>query len=86
MIRLHIFLASAAALLLASVAAAQPVIRTANNGNLIMEDVPEIPAEIVESLNRYQNVRSASFRGLDRGWPGHIDLDTIRRCQPATSC
>mgnify|MGYP000084286275 CR=1 FL=1 len=36
--------------------------RTANNGNLVMEDVPEIPAEIVDGLNRYQNVRSAAFR------------------------
>lgn len=36
--------------------------RTANNGNLVMEDVPEIPGEIVDSLNRYQNVRSATFR------------------------
>lgn len=36
--------------------------RTANNGNLVMEDVPEIPAEIADSLNRYQNVRSATFR------------------------
>lgn len=36
--------------------------RVANNGNLVMEDVPEIPAEIVDSLNRYQNVRSASFQ------------------------
>ena len=35
--------------------------RTANNGNLVMEDVPEIPADVVEALNRYQNVRSASF-------------------------
>lgn len=35
--------------------------RTANNGNLIMQDVPEIPAEIVDDLNRFQNVRSASF-------------------------
>lgn len=34
----------------------------ANDGNLIMEDVPPIPAEIIDSLNRYQNVRSASFR------------------------
>ena len=33
----------------------------ANNGNLLMEDVPPIPAEIVESLNRFQNVRSAGF-------------------------
>ena len=42
--------------------AAEPVVRTANNGNLVMEDIPEIPASIVDSLNRYQNVRSASFR------------------------
>ncbi len=40
---------------------AEPVTRTANNGNLVMEDVPEIPADIVDSLNRYLNVRSASF-------------------------
>jgi dipeptidyl aminopeptidase/acylaminoacyl peptidase len=33
-----------------------------NNGNLILEDVPPIPAKIVAALNRYQNVRSASFR------------------------
>ncbi len=36
--------------------------RVANNGNLVMEDVPEIPADIADSLNRYQNVRSASFQ------------------------
>ena len=34
----------------------------ANNGNLVMEDIPEIPASIVEDLNRYQNVRSGGFR------------------------
>jgi len=33
----------------------------ANNGNLLMEDVPPIPQQIVEDLNRYQNVRSARF-------------------------
>ena len=36
--------------------------RTANNGNLVMQDVPEIPQSIVTDLNRYQNVRSAPFR------------------------
>ncbi len=36
--------------------------RTANNGNLVMEDIPEIPQSIVADLNRYQNVRSAGFR------------------------
>ncbi len=47
---------------MSSVATADVAWRTANNGNLVMEDVPEIPAEIVDSLNRYQNVRSATFR------------------------
>lgn len=32
-----------------------------NNGNLVMQDIPEIPVSIVASLNRYQNVRSAGF-------------------------
>ena len=40
--------------------------RVANNGNLVMEDVPEIPADIVDSLNRYQNVRSGVFQA----WSG----------------
>ena len=35
--------------------------REANNGMLIMEDIPPIPAAIVSDLNRYQNVRSAGF-------------------------
>ncbi len=34
----------------------------ANNGNIVMEDVPAIPPEIISDLNRYQNVRSAGFR------------------------
>ena len=43
--------------------AAAEVFRTeANNGNLVMEDIPEIPASTVRDLNRYQNVRSAGFR------------------------
>jgi dipeptidyl aminopeptidase/acylaminoacyl peptidase len=56
-------LTSAAFVLLAAAAfAAEPVVRSTNNGNLVMEDIPEIPNEIVDSLNRYQNVRSASFQ------------------------
>ncbi len=47
----------------AAAAAQAEVTRTvANNGNLVMEDIPEIPADIVDSLNRYQNVRSGAFR------------------------
>ncbi len=37
--------------------------RTVNNGNLILEDVPEIPQSLIDDLNRYQNTRSASLRG-----------------------
>ncbi|TDR17419.1 S9 family peptidase [Marinicella litoralis] len=32
-----------------------------NNGNLVMKNMPEIPAQIKAELNRYQNIRSASF-------------------------
>ena len=50
--------------LLAAGAIAASVTRTeANNGNLVMEDVPPIPAGIVDDLVRYQNVRSANFEG-----------------------
>ena len=49
-------------LLLAGVVAGQTALRVeANNGKLIMEGVPEIPQEIVDDLNRFQNVRSARF-------------------------
>lgn len=36
--------------------------RTLNNGNLILQGIPEIPADIKADLRRYQNVRSAGFR------------------------
>jgi dipeptidyl aminopeptidase/acylaminoacyl peptidase len=45
-----------------SVAFADVVTTETNNGNLVMQDIPEIPDSIVTSLNRYQNVRSAGFR------------------------
>jgi dipeptidyl aminopeptidase/acylaminoacyl peptidase len=35
--------------------------RTANSGNVVLEDVPEIPASIGEALTRYQNTRSAGL-------------------------
>ena len=38
--------------------------RTANNGQLVMQDVPEIPAQVEAALNQYQNVRSAPFRSF----------------------
>ena len=42
----------------------------ANNGQLQMEDVPPIPQSVVADLNRYQNTRSAAFRGWDKGGEG----------------
>lgn len=33
------------------------------SGNRISENLPEIPAELIESLNRYQNTRGAGFAG-----------------------
>ena len=39
--------------------------RTLNNGQLILEDIPPIPDQMVEDLNRYQNIRSASLYGWD---------------------
>ena len=39
-------------------------IRTKNNGNLILEDIPSIPQSIKDDLVKFQNVRSASFRGF----------------------
>lgn len=33
---------------------------TLNDGNLVLEDIPAIPQEVVDDLNRFQNVRSAS--------------------------
>jgi dipeptidyl aminopeptidase/acylaminoacyl peptidase len=65
---------------------AESVTRTeANNGNLIMEDVPPIPAEIVDDLNRYQNVRSGNFQGWQEDSTGlyistrFADVDQLHR-------
>jgi dipeptidyl aminopeptidase/acylaminoacyl peptidase len=56
-------LTSICILLAASLANTQEVFRTErNNGNLLLEDVPAIPDDIVDSLNSFQNVRSASFK------------------------
>lgn len=36
--------------------------RTLNDGQLVLEDIPEIPDSLVQALNRYQHVRGAGFR------------------------
>lgn len=43
---------------------AQEESRTLNNGNLVLENIPAIPARIGDQLNRFQNVRSAAFRSF----------------------
>ena len=54
-----------------SIAALADVTRTeANNGQLVMEDIPPIPQSVVADLNRYQNTRSAAFRGWDKEGKG----------------
>ena len=48
--------------------AAEPAVVREEVGNRISENVPAVPAELVERLNRYQNTRGASFAGwLDDG-------------------
>ncbi len=41
---------------------AEVAVRTKFDGKLVMEDVPEIPRDILVSLMRYQNIRAAVFR------------------------
>ena len=48
-------------LLPSTLPAAEPEQWTANDEQLILQDVPKIPDELVQRLNRYQNVRSATF-------------------------
>jgi dipeptidyl aminopeptidase/acylaminoacyl peptidase len=60
-----------ALLLTALPAPADDVTRwTTNGGQLILEDVPDIPPEVVRRLKQYQNVRSASFLGWTRNGRG----------------
>jgi dipeptidyl aminopeptidase/acylaminoacyl peptidase len=40
-----------------------PEVQRLEQGNRITENVPEIPAELIERLDRYQNTRGASFAG-----------------------
>lgn len=41
--------------------------RAINNGNLLLEDIPEIPEATINELERYQNTRSAPFEA----WAGN---------------
>ena len=83
---LQVLLAGVASLAIVGPSLADEIFRTtANNGNLVMEDVPEIPADIADKLNRFQNVRSAGFTGWTRDGSGVYistrfgDLNQIHR-------
>ena len=67
MARAKRYLAWPACLLIAMAAQADGERRTLNDGNLVLYDIPPIPAEIAETLNRYQHVRSASFLDWNAG-------------------
>jgi len=45
----------------AAIDTATPQSRTLNNGQLVLEGVPEIPASLAQRLQQYQEVRSAQF-------------------------
>ncbi len=49
-------------MIFSTIALAEVSTTQTNNGNLVMQDIPEIPASVVSSLKRYQNVRSAGFQ------------------------
>jgi len=58
-------------LLLADNGSAAEVQRwTANDGQLILEDIPPIPVSLPQTLSRYQNVRSARFAGWTKDSKG----------------
>lgn len=41
-------------------------------GNLVIDGIPDIPARIIERMNQYQNVRSASFQGWNPNGSGML--------------
>ncbi len=85
----HVWLRNAGLLLtalaLSAIASAEVETRTVNDGQLVMEDIPEIPNAIVGALNRYQNVRSAGFRDWSHDGrsiyvtTGFGDVDSLHR-------
>ena len=62
--RKNLFLVSCIFLFSSAIAFAND--RTENNGNLILKNIPIIPENIKNDLTRYQNIRSAPFRGFNR--------------------
>src|SRR5665811_934716 len=42
------------------------ILRSANDGQLLMENIPPIPETLPQTLSRYQNIRSARFSEWSR--------------------
>ena len=68
-------------------AAAEIERRVVHDGKLILEDVPEIPRDVLVSLMRYQNIRAAKFRTWTPDSDGLYvltgfgDVDSIHRIE-----
>jgi len=61
---MHTLITGILLLLLTGISSAAEVQRrTTNDGQLVLEDIPPIPATLAQTLSRYQNIRSASFAG-----------------------
>ncbi len=74
-------------MLLPIAASAEVDRRVVHDGTLVLEDVPEIPNEIIGSLMRYQSVRAARFRAWTEDGKGIYvstgfgDVDSIHRVE-----
>jgi dipeptidyl aminopeptidase/acylaminoacyl peptidase len=66
----------------------QPTVQREETGNRVSENIPPIPPELIERLNRYQNTRGASLAGWTRNGcllVGTRFAETVqahRVCQP----
>jgi dipeptidyl aminopeptidase/acylaminoacyl peptidase len=56
-------LACLLALAVPALAADAPAVTREQTGNRVSENLPAVPAELIERLNRYQNTRAANFAG-----------------------
>jgi len=65
------FAFAALIILPAAQAPAQELAARQQVGNRVTENVPEIPTELIERLNRYQNTRGASASGCAVRDSGH---------------
>ncbi len=80
-------LAAAALLFFPTLSAADVDRRILHDGALVVEDIPEIPEEIVHGLTRYQDVRAAGFREWTEDGTGIYvstgfgDVDSLHRVE-----